>query len=180
MICMSTYAERLAWAMSVRGMNPHSEQSELARRVGMGCKPQNIQHLLDPNKNAKFSKYSARIAEVLQIDPQWLAYETGAKPQAEEGSTASSSTPPVVRKGRALTDEYMEYLGTLDVTQLHHASLILHRLKGQKLTKALAFLQELESADVEAPVQDETAGGLIIEGGQPDPIPNTTKRRISK
>ena len=166
--------------MSVRGMNPHSDQSELARRVGMGCKPQNIQHLLDPNKNAKFSKYSARIAEVLNIDPQWLAYESGAKPQAGDTETITESTVVVARGKHRLSDEYMAHLETLEVAQLHHASRILQGLKGQSLTKALAFLQDLESAATVAPDRPESESGLVIEGGQPDPIPVSTKRQASK
>ena len=48
--------------------------------VGLGCKPQNIQHMLDRDKNAKSSFYTPRIAEVLKCDPLWLAYGTGAAP----------------------------------------------------------------------------------------------------
>lgn len=80
-LVMNTYSERLAWAMRARGLDPHSDQSELARMVGHGCKPQNIQHLLDPNKNARSSKYTVRIAEVLHCDVNWLAYGGAHKPQ---------------------------------------------------------------------------------------------------
>ena len=59
---MNTYAERLAWAMECARLSPNSDQSTLAKLVGPPCKPQNIQHLLDPNKNAKSSKYTPRVA----------------------------------------------------------------------------------------------------------------------
>jgi len=78
---MNTYAERLAWAMKCAGLDPHTDQSELARQVGHGCKPQNIQHLLDPNKNARSSKYTVRLAEVLKCDVNWLAYGGAHKPK---------------------------------------------------------------------------------------------------
>lgn len=95
---MNTYAERLAWAMKCRDLDPHADQSELARLVGHGCKPQNIQHLLDPNKNARSSKYTVRIAEVLQCDVNWLAYGGAHKPQIRKDTplkkgAASSSAP---------------------------------------------------------------------------------------
>lgn len=164
MLCMSTYAERLAWAMTVRGLSPHTDQSELARKVGMGCKPQNIQHLLDPNKNAKFSKYSSRIAEVLRIDPQWLSYETGERPAQDKdvdlvliggGSTTLvtvKSTPP-----------------PLEDVQRDRAQAILASLSGAALTKALAFLQELEGQ--RQPEEAPPAADLVIESGKPDPTP---------
>ncbi len=77
---MITYADRLEWAMKCAGLNPQSDQSELARRVNDGCKPQNIQYLLDHNKNAKSSKYTQHLASVLECDPGWLAYGKGAAP----------------------------------------------------------------------------------------------------
>ncbi|WP_333986695.1 hypothetical protein [Burkholderia cepacia] len=78
---MNTYAERLAWAMECARLSPNSDQSTLAKLVGPPCKPQNIQHLLDPNKNAKSSKYTPRIAAVLRCDPLWLAENVGKKPE---------------------------------------------------------------------------------------------------
>jgi hypothetical protein len=62
-------------------MSPSTDQSELARRVGGACKPQNIQHLLDPDKNAKSSKYTPQIAAVLKCDALWLADGSGMPPQ---------------------------------------------------------------------------------------------------
>lgn len=92
---MKTYAERLAWAMKAHGMDPNTDQSELARLVGHGCKPQNIQHLLDQNKNAKSSKYTPRIAEVLECDVNWLAYGGPQMPTAKpEPQKKLESQPP--------------------------------------------------------------------------------------
>lgn len=81
---MKTYAERLAWAMECRGLSPHTDQSTLAKLIGPPCKPQNIQHLLDQNKNAKSSKYTPRIADVLRCDVLWLAEGTGRKPEPDD------------------------------------------------------------------------------------------------
>jgi hypothetical protein len=61
-------------------MSPSTDQSELARRVGGACKPQNIQHLLDPDKNAKSSKYTPQIAAALKCDALWLADGSGTPP----------------------------------------------------------------------------------------------------
>lgn len=77
---MITYADRLEWAMKCAGLNPQSDQSELARRVGDGCKPQNIQYLLNHNNNAKSSKYTQHLADVLNCDAGWLAYGQGQPP----------------------------------------------------------------------------------------------------
>lgn len=85
---MKTYAERLELAMKRAGLDPKNDQSELARLVGEGCKPQNIQHLLDPNKNAKSSKYTPRIATVLECDVNWLAYEDGPEPTEHKHNSA--------------------------------------------------------------------------------------------
>ncbi|MGO4326759.1 helix-turn-helix transcriptional regulator [Cupriavidus sp. 2TAF22] len=98
---MNTYAERLAWAMKCAGLDPHTDQSELARRVGHGCKPQNIQHLLDPNKNARSSKYTVRLAEVLNCDVNWLAYGGPNKPKVR-------STPPKAGDNPVTTEAYNE------------------------------------------------------------------------
>lgn len=84
---MITYADRLEWAMKCAGLNPQSDQSELARRVNDGCKPQNIQYLLDHNKNAKSSKYTQHLASVLECDPGWLAYGKGTAPALRQGAS---------------------------------------------------------------------------------------------
>lgn len=88
---MNTYAERLAWAMKCRGLSPQTDQSLLAKRVGAPCKPQNIQHLLDPNKNAKSSKYTPRIADILRCDVLWLADGSGRRPDPDPDSDPFSS-----------------------------------------------------------------------------------------
>ena len=63
---MDTYAERLARAMHKKGLN----QSELARRIGV--KPQAIQHLLSPKKNASGSKFTTAIALACDVPAIWL------------------------------------------------------------------------------------------------------------
>lgn len=80
MLCMKHYSERLAYAMTCRDMSPADHQTHLSRLVGHGCKPQNIQHLLDPDKRAKSSKYTPMIAAVLQCDTVWLATGNGIAP----------------------------------------------------------------------------------------------------
>lgn len=67
--------------MTCAGLDPHKDQSELARRVGDGCKPQTIQYLLNQNKNAKSSRYTPRLAFVLGCDVNWLADGKGRKPE---------------------------------------------------------------------------------------------------
>jgi hypothetical protein len=69
-----TYGERLQWAMKLRGVK---NQSELARRIGI--KPQSIQHLLDPKKNAQGSSYTAMLATELKISAHWLANGEGPR-----------------------------------------------------------------------------------------------------
>src|SRR4051812_20633846 len=80
MVCMKSYAERLAWAMKCAGLDPMGDQSRLAAMIGPPCKPQNIQHLLDPNKEVEHSKYTLDIARVLRCDPFWLGRGKGVKP----------------------------------------------------------------------------------------------------
>lgn len=79
---MDTYAERLAWAMSCADMDPtaRGSQSRLAELVGDGCKPQNIQALLNPETAVKSSKYTLGIARALKCDPYWLEMNDGIKP----------------------------------------------------------------------------------------------------
>lgn len=81
---MSTYTERLMLAMECRGLKPHSDQTHLAKRVGKPCKPQNIQHLLDPKNNVKSSKYTPILASVLRCDALWLATGKGTPPQPRD------------------------------------------------------------------------------------------------
>ncbi len=65
---MKTYAERLTYAMDVRG----TTQSILARAVGV--KPQSIQYLCTQGNN---SVHTVKIARALQISPDWLEDGTG-------------------------------------------------------------------------------------------------------
>lgn len=75
---MKTLAERLEWAMKCAGMDPHHNQSDLARLVGYPCKAQNIQGILSGGQMS--SKYSPRIAQVLGCDGVWLAEGIGKAP----------------------------------------------------------------------------------------------------
>jgi SOS-response transcriptional repressor LexA len=75
--------------MTCAGLNPRTDQSELARRVGEKCTPQSIQYLLDHNRNAKSSKYTPRLAVVLDCDVNWLAYNQGPPPVPKSGSEAN-------------------------------------------------------------------------------------------
>lgn len=68
----ATYGERLQWAMHRKKLS----QSELARRIGI--KPQSIQHLLDPKKGAQGSSHTAKMANALDVSPQWLASGEGS------------------------------------------------------------------------------------------------------
>jgi hypothetical protein len=52
--------------------------------VGKPCKPQNIQHLLDPENEVAHSKYTLDLAEVLECDPFWLGRNKGVKPVLRE------------------------------------------------------------------------------------------------
>lgn len=98
---METYAARLAWAMSCADMDPNERgsQSQLAKLVGDGCKPQNIQALLNPETAVKSSKYTLGIARALNCDPYWLEKNDGVKPTRRD--------PPTV------IHRYEESLGTV-------------------------------------------------------------------
>lgn len=67
-----TFTERLQWAMRRAKV---TNQSELARRVGV--KPQSIQHLLDPKKNAQGSAFTSELARELNVSSLWLATGDG-------------------------------------------------------------------------------------------------------
>ncbi len=85
---METYAARLAWAMTCADMDPSARgsQSQLAKLVGDGCKPQNIQALLNPDTAVKTSKYTLGIARALKCDPYWLEKNEGPKPTRRDPS----------------------------------------------------------------------------------------------
>lgn len=89
---MEHYWERLAYAMECMQMPPSSSQTHLAKLVGHKCKPQNIQHLLDPEKRAKGSKYTPLIANVLQCDVIWLMTGKGQKPAPKNHQNVGGST----------------------------------------------------------------------------------------
>lgn len=91
MLCMKNYCDRLAFAMVCRNMNPSGDQTHLAKLVGHGCKPQNIQHLLDPAKKAQSSKYTPMIASVLQCDTIWLATGNGTAPALDDAQRATDA-----------------------------------------------------------------------------------------
>lgn len=81
MICMKSFAARLSWAMKCAGLEPTKDQSRLAAAIGKPCKPQNIQHLLDPNNEVSTTKYLLDICKVLGCDPFWLGKGDGVKPE---------------------------------------------------------------------------------------------------
>lgn len=67
---LSAYSGRLKYAMTLSGM---TNQSELASLVGVS--PQTIQHLTSKGKG---STHNAKIAAILDVDPEWLAYGKGS------------------------------------------------------------------------------------------------------
>lgn len=90
---LATLAGRLRHAMELAGI---TNQTQLARAVGV--KPQAIQYLLDPKNNASGSKHLTKIAEVLSINPLWLA--TGEnQPQPSSFDTNVVSGPDVRGSG---------------------------------------------------------------------------------
>lgn len=101
-----SYAERLAWAMKCQGLIPGYHQSELARRVGNNCKPQNIQYLLNPRSNARASKYTACIAAALHCDSDWLATGVGPHPVRTGSQDRRSQAASVFRRPPAQGDNY--------------------------------------------------------------------------
>ncbi|USE78935.1 helix-turn-helix transcriptional regulator [Cupriavidus gilardii] len=70
---MQTFSDRLRWAMAQR--NPPISQAALAARVGM--RPQSINYLCNPSRNAKGSRHTYEIASVLGVSPEWLATGVG-------------------------------------------------------------------------------------------------------
>lgn len=99
---MNTLAERLEWAMVCADMNPHTDQSELARLVGGKCKPQNIQSILSGSQ--KTSKYTPRIAQVLGCETLWLSDGIGKAPTRRQHKSDASDA--LVRTSiESLTDQ---------------------------------------------------------------------------
>lgn len=95
LFCMrpyATYSERLEWAMICAGLDPkHKGQTRLAEIVG--CRPQTIQHLLNPDKNAKSSAFTTQIAKALECDVNWLASNEGPAPTLNEHKIGSGHPP---------------------------------------------------------------------------------------
>lgn len=79
--------------MRCANMDPAKDQTRLSGLVGNGCKPQNLQHLLDHKKNAKSSKYTPMMAAALQCDPVWLATGHGIEPTLKGPIATYTSTP---------------------------------------------------------------------------------------
>lgn len=77
--------------MKCAGLEPTKDQSRLAAAIGKPCKPQNIQHLLDPNNEVSTTKYLLDLADVLQCDPFWLGKGKGVKPTVR-GDDAAMGT----------------------------------------------------------------------------------------
>jgi hypothetical protein len=88
---MKSYTERLAWAIKCAGFDPTRDQSRIAALIGKPCKPQNIQHLLNPDNAVEHSKYTLDLAQVLGCDPFWLGKGIGIQPTLMEGVTAAIS-----------------------------------------------------------------------------------------
>lgn len=77
---MYTFGERLRWAMAQT--HPPTSGRALASRVGI--RPQSIQHLCNPDRNAKGSKHTTALARALGVSADWLATGTG-QPYESEG-----------------------------------------------------------------------------------------------
>lgn len=75
----NTYGGRLRWALKKAKMN----QSQLADKLSL--KPQAIQHLCDPKKNAQGSIHNARISKILNVSAIWLENNEGS-PTIESNS----------------------------------------------------------------------------------------------
>ncbi|MBS0300534.1 MAG: helix-turn-helix transcriptional regulator [Proteobacteria bacterium] len=74
-----TYGGRLRWALSRAKMN----QSQLAHQLNI--KPQTIQYLCNPQKNAQGSIHNARMAKILNVSAIWLEANEGS-PDIESNS----------------------------------------------------------------------------------------------
>lgn len=71
------------------------DQTGLAKALrasGVQISPQNIQYLLDPNKNAIGSKYTTQIALACKVNSLWLATEEGPKELGFDVNVHSSVT----------------------------------------------------------------------------------------
>lgn len=90
--------------MQCAGYDPTKDQSRIAELIGKPCKPQNIQHLLDPDNEVENTKYLLDLALVLQCDPFWLGRNNGVKPsltnagEADAASGTSFKSPVLDRR----------------------------------------------------------------------------------
>lgn len=107
----STYGERVKQARLNAGLS----QAELGRQVG--STPQAIQYLEDPEKNARGSEKTARIAHICGVSALWL--ETGdgemLPDRAREpgASYAIHSATSIAKAIKTLRPELRQALGTL-------------------------------------------------------------------
>lgn len=70
---MSSLGSRIRQVLQERGL----KQSELAKIIGV--KQQTISYICAPDSQANSSRYSAKIAQVLGVNPAWLQYGEGDK-----------------------------------------------------------------------------------------------------
>lgn len=119
-LCMNTYADRLEWAMTCAGLNPRTDQSELARRVGEGCKPQTIQYLLNHDKNAKSSRYTPQIAISLGCDVMWLTNGSGKAPTLKTQNPAAADISKKRENSGIITDMPPNTGASLDKDEAAH------------------------------------------------------------
>lgn len=80
---MPTFGERVRLLLQERGIS----QAELARRVG--TKQQTISYLVKGNGAAQTSRYSAKIADILGVNPLWLQTGEGS----QQGTIATAPAP---------------------------------------------------------------------------------------
>lgn len=73
LLSMRTFGERLRWALE--NADPPISIRELARRAGLQY--QSVHYLLDPDRNAKASRYTHQFARILGVSPEWLATGKG-------------------------------------------------------------------------------------------------------
>jgi phage repressor protein C with HTH and peptisase S24 domain len=136
---MINYAERLKYAMQIRGV----DQSELARRIGV--KPQAIQYLC---KQGKRSVHSVRIANELKINPTWLTDGVGEMETTKASIAESLNAHGVV------------WLGRFTHVPVTGAA----RLVNTSLWGDIEQLAELEGGSICYPTQDKDAYAIRCDG----------------
>lgn len=108
---MPTLGERVKRVLHEKGMS----QAELARLVG--TKQQTISYIVSEDHPATTSRYSTKIAEVLGVNPAWLATGQGSPydptvPISIEGVTVRATQVPLVVQAEVPT-----YLARKDYTK---------------------------------------------------------------